>query len=145
MLEVKGTEQFGELRDALRKAGDRELEAELLTACRKAVEPVIPDVVRAAGRLPQAGGLSAAAAGARFSVRVVHQGVALLATAPVNLERLDRGKIRHPVWGQRDVWVAQRVKAGFWSDPVRADEPRAQAELEAAGRRIVAKVDKAVR
>jgi hypothetical protein len=32
--------------------------------------------------------------------------------------RTDRGTLRHPVFGNREVWVNQPVKLGWWSRPV---------------------------
>lgn len=29
---------------------------------------------------------------------------------------IDRGTLRHPVWGNREAWVSQKVKPGFWSE-----------------------------
>jgi hypothetical protein len=42
---------------------------------------------------------------------------------------LDRGTLRHPLWGNRDYWYAQKITAGFWSTPMRDGGPKVRAEV----------------
>jgi len=43
-----------------------------------------------------------------------------------DLYKLNRGKLRHPLFGNRQWWYDQQVKAGFWDDAMDegADEVR---------------------
>lgn len=70
--------------------------------------------------LPKRGGLAAFVAGSRFDtgVRVVGQDVVLRLTATNgrhDLQAMNRGRLRHPVYGNRKVWVNQRC-APHWFD-----------------------------
>lgn len=38
----------------------------------------------------------------------------------VDLNELDQGRLKHPVYGNRKVWVTQPVKAGWWTDALNA-------------------------
>jgi hypothetical protein len=83
---------------------------------------------------------------ARFSVKTKagrNPAVMLRATdangRAINLNALDHGHVRHPVFGNRDVWVAQPVTEGWWSKPMEAGIPAVTAEVIAAVNRVVAK------
>lgn len=45
--------------------------------------------------------------------------------------RIDEGRLRHPVFGNRKRWVTQTARpAGWWSHTVQTGTPRMQAEVE---------------
>lgn len=51
---------------------------------------------------------------------------------------LDRGVIRHPLFGDRQRWYGQAVTRGFFSDPVRAAGVKAREQIQAALDRVAA-------
>ena len=40
------------------------------------------------------------------------------------LEALDRGELRHPLYGNRKYWFSQSVRPGFWSRPIEDRAPQ---------------------
>ena len=76
-----------------------------------------------AGMLPSRGGLAARVAGARYTVDEVRSaggsaGIQLTVAADLDVDALDRGTLRHPVYGNRSRWVTQRVPARWLTDAV---------------------------
>jgi hypothetical protein len=57
----------------------------------------------------------------------------------VNLNALDHGRDRHPVFGNRKVWVDQTVPEGWWSKPMEEGIPAVSLEVRAAVTRVVEK------
>lgn len=150
-VRVTGAEQLRALARDLKEAGGpaRGLRRELLAAMRLAGKPLVQatkDSARA--HLPHAGGLNEwVADGAKIAVRnrlaaTNTVGMRIVATkGNHDLEDMDTGKIRHPVWG---VWRAntptQDVYQGWFTKPLNAALPMVQAEvlmaMDIIGRRI---------
>lgn len=145
MIEIRGAEQLAALSKKLKAAGNRELQQELSHGILQAVKPVITAARESArSTLPRRGGLAARVAnssirtmspgGARFS------GVRLQAKNQYSLGRLDRGINRHPVYGNRRVWVTQKVTPGWWTKPTKEAAPQARAQVEQAMQRVANKI-----
>lgn len=137
-FEVEGADQFLRLSKALKHAGRTELRKELNAGLRRAAKPLVRKTrTEALRRLPSRGGLARQVA--REPQRVqVRTGAR---TAGVRLvvgkrdggaQAANRGVIRHPVFGNRDVWVNQRVPAGWFDDTVKQNVPAVRRELEQA-------------
>jgi hypothetical protein len=58
-----------------------------------------------------------------------------------DVRALDKGTLRHPLWGNREFWYAQKIRSGFWSEPMRDGKARVRAEvmdvIRTVNRRIV--------
>lgn len=39
----------------------------------------------------------------------------------VDLASLDKGRLRHPLYGNRGHWYVQAVKPGFWTDAMEGE------------------------
>jgi hypothetical protein len=115
---------------------------------RLAAKPMV-DAAKESARenLPHSGGLNTYVAdgakiAARNRVSVARSvGVRIVATeGGVNLTRMDKGVVRHPVYGNRSVWVNQDIASGWFTKPLNERAPVAQAEIVMAmniiGRRI---------
>jgi hypothetical protein len=125
---VRGTGDFIRLSKALKAAGRTELRKELHKGMRKAARPLIPKArAEARARLPQSGGLAdqVAREPARVQVRTGRDpGVrVVIGRKRGGARQANRGVIRHPVFGNRDVWVDQRVRPGWFDDPMRGEAP----------------------
>ena len=152
-VRVTGAEQLRKLARDLKAAGSpaRGLRVELLRAMRLAAKPMV-EAAKASARenLPRAGGLNVwVADGAKITARNnltalsgKRLGMRIVATkGNHDLEDMDTGKIRHPVWG---VWRAntptQDVYQGWFTKPLNAALPMVQGEVLMAmniiGRRI---------
>ena len=81
--------------------------------------------------------VAARAAGANYTIRSKGTGknptVTLQATPrkgrSVNLKALDRGELRHPLFGNRKHWYVQRVSPGWFSRPVDRNVEGVRTEL----------------
>ena len=57
-----------------------------------------------------------------------------------DVARINDGILRHPVYGNREVWVSQDIRPGFFDDPVRHGGPEVRREIEAAVQRVIRKI-----
>lgn len=145
-FEIRGAEQFLKLSKALKHAGRTELRKELTAGMRRAGKPLIAASRKEAlRRLPQKGGLAQQVAkepqrvqvrtGARTAgVRIV------VGKKRGGARSANRGVVRHPVFGNREVWVNQRVPKGWFDDAMKAGAPTVRRELEKAMRDVAEKV-----
>ena len=80
--------------------------------------------------------VAARAAGARYRVKAVRgkdPAVRVTATPAkgksLDLNSLDGGRLRHPLFGNRAHWYSQAVKPGWFTDPMRRNNDAARREL----------------
>lgn len=133
-VEVRGAEQLEQLARRLRQVGDKGLNRRFSAGLNRAAKP-LKEAAKASARsrLPARGGLAARVVGAKYSTRRRRDGIRITAragTQRVDLEALDRGEVRHPVFGDRRVWVRQRVVPGWWTRPMQDGAPAVRRELE---------------
>lgn len=53
---------------------------------------------------------------------------------------LDKGRLRHPLFGNRQFWYTQRIKPGFFTDTVNQHSDEVRAELEQSIAAVVRKI-----
>lgn len=153
MDEIKGDEQLARLYKAVKETGDKELRKELLGGIRKATKP-LPQAIKGAARskLPSSGGLASLIGRASITSRTrttfssQHDvGVRLIGQSERpssksdrkgkkgqekppsryhDMAALDRGILRHPLFGNRKHWFSQDIEPGFWTNTINhhADE-----------------------
>jgi hypothetical protein len=148
-LSTSGTERLIRLGQAIKAAGDKNMQRELNKAGRRVASP-LKRVARqgALQILPYRGGLAEDVAASRFStqVRTVGKGVGVRITAVgrYQLSQMDDGFVRHPDWGR---WhpgqPAQRITPGWFSKPLTLDSPRQAREFDAAVDRVAADLEAA--
>lgn len=144
-FEVTGAAELANLSRALKAAGRNDLRKELLRGIRQATAPAkrtIPESARAT--LPRRGGLNeTVAAGLKVTSRASLSGsearVRVVATDPPrhDIEALNLGRLRHPVYGNRDAWVTQEVAPLFFTRPMLALAPNARIQVAAARDRVL--------
>jgi hypothetical protein len=149
-IRVTGAEQMRALALDLKAAGSdgAGLRRELLAGMRAVGKP-LADKARASALslLPKAGGLNQWVADSNIGVRnnltgsSTRIGMRIVSTKGAhNLEGIDAGRVRHPVYGKRSTWVSQTVPQGWFSTPLAESAPEVQATLILAmdliGRRI---------
>ena len=144
-FEVRGADQFFELSKALKHAGRTELRKELNKAMRVGAKPLIPKArAEAMRRLPQRGGLAKQVSKepARVQTRTGKDPGVRIVVGKRNggARQANRGVIRHPVFGNRDVWVDQQVKPGWFDDPMKASAPEIRRALEQGIEVVAARV-----
>ena len=146
-IELTGGKQLYELGRRLKTAPRRVQDASR-RELRRAVEP-LQDAIRAEVEPTMPKGYEPVLLSSlKFKVQInarYFSSVTLTTTAGGKAKKreiraLDKGLLRHPVYGRFRVshrtrsfipnpWVAQKVRPGFWSRPVREAAPRIRREL----------------
>ena len=125
-LRITGAEDLAALSRKLKAAGEhgKGLRKELLKEIRLAAKDTVTAVKANADTLPKHGGLARRfkrGIGVRTTTgRVV--GVRIVAKNGYDVEGINRGIVRHPVFGNRDKWVSQQVPPGWFTNPIEKDE-----------------------
>lgn len=136
-FEVRGADDFLKLSKALKHAGRTEMRKGLHKGLRVAAKPLIPKArAEALRRLPKRGGLAQQVAKEPMRVQVRTgntPGVRIVVGKKRGGARAaNRGVIRHPVFGNRDVFMDQKVRPGWFDDPLKASAPEVRRDLERA-------------
>ena len=126
-LRIEGAEHFRVLAKALRQLGEKDLRTELYRGINRAVKPLTADVKARTGYfLPTRYALELSKS-LRVRARTRagrNPGVALVGKAKTkrgkerDLRSLNRGRLRHPLYGNRQYWYDQAVSPGWWDDPL---------------------------
>lgn len=140
---VTGAEDLLKLSRALKEAGRGPLRKELNKKLTAAVKPLIAETrERARTSLPHSGGLAGLVAKEpqRVQVRTGQKtaGVRLVVGKSKGAARAaNAGSIRHPVFGNRRVFVDQAVPSGWFDGPCEAATPRVQQAVMDAMQQVV--------
>jgi hypothetical protein len=143
---VKGAEEIQVIARSLKAAGDTGLRKELLAGINRATKPLKAGVRQSALTvLPKRGGLNLLIGAAKLSTQTRssgrNPGVRITAKAPgLDLRSIDRGRLRHPVFGDKRVWVSQAVAPGFFGRPLEAGAGDVRRELMDALEAVAAKI-----
>lgn len=137
---------LGRLKKAMKDA-PKPLKKELYKALNRAAWNLRKEARQEArDRLPSRGGLAGRVAKSRISVRRRFGSrsprITIAATGnPVEqVRQIDRGFVRHPVWGDRETWVTQKVSPGWWTDPMEKSGPGVRKGMQEAIRNFINKV-----
>jgi hypothetical protein len=151
---VTGADQIARAARALKAQGPGGVQGrkELLRAIQSGTKELKADIKASArSSLPTRGGLNEVIAQSPISTRTRTTGnsvgVRIVATGkPLrDIEATNRGRLRHPVFGNRKVWVQQTIPAGWFDRPLQAGAPKVRTELLAAMQRIIANVTRGSR
>lgn len=114
----------------LNRLGDKELKKALFAGLNRATKPMREAAYReAAARLPKHGGLNRRVAAQKLGVSTSRGGVAIFGRNRSQARLIDKGFVRHPVYGNRSVWRTTAVRPGFFTDPMEAGAPIARKEV----------------
>ena len=143
-LVIKGADDLAKLGAALKKVGDKELKRELLAAIRAAGKPIKAAVQESArANLPSSGGFADLVAASRMSMKTrlggQKVGVRFEARNRHNIKALDRGRLRHPLFGNKEHWFTQQVEAGWFSTPIQEMSQEIRVEVSDALARVATK------
>lgn len=128
-LEITGTEQFVALARRLNQQGSagRGLWRELNTEIKGAAEPMTDAVMQHLDKYVPSGYApvlrSSLTVRVSRSTRGASAGLKLVASAKGrgkkrHIKVINQGTLRHPVWGNMTTWVNQRIRPGFWDQPL---------------------------
>ncbi len=146
-LSIKGAEQLGALAKRMRAEGEagKGLKRELTSSITLATKPLRAKAkMEAQARLPQSGGLAAVVSKASITSRVRtgrDPGVIIQARGDA-ARSTDRGFVRHPVFGNREVWVTTKVDPGWFTDTMRAGAPVVRKAVLIGMRRVSVRIQK---
>lgn len=136
-VQIQATRELESVARRLKRAGDADLRRELLRGINRAVRPLKQAVQDAAVReLPKRGGLNRWVADSKFGSRTratAGRDARVTITtkkAGHDIRAIDRGRLRHPVFGNRTTWVNQEVKPGWFTRTVSDGSPIVRRELE---------------
>ncbi|MEV0470209.1 hypothetical protein [Streptomyces prunicolor] len=159
-IRITGTGQLLELAARLRRAGHENIRQSYIRRLRRAAEPLRADLQDVVRRQPlQSTGRGAGkrsgpspttrpfresiAQAIRISVRTTGNPGAkvwldkglLPPDIPVGAvnQMNDTGKLRHPVFGNKNRWSTQSADRGFWDNTVRAHTDRITTEVQRVG------------
>jgi hypothetical protein len=140
-----GAEQLADIGKMLRQAGNKDLRRVFYRALQRSAKPLVADArENARDILPKRGGLNERVAKSKFRTKVRaggrNPGVRITATG---LDaRLDtKGRLRHPTFGNRDLWYEQKVKSGWFTDAMERGAPHVRREMLAAMDDIAKKLE----
>lgn len=141
-LEMR-TEQFKEAGAKLQELGDKELVLSMRRELRTVGKPVGDRVINAiADRMPRRGGLAERIRSqGRVSMLVdLRRGVRvqLANKAGMFMGAFESGTIRHPVFGNRKTWKAQRVPGGAGAEQMAKEVEALRDEVAGVVLRTVA-------
>lgn len=142
-IRVYGAEDIAAVGAAVRKLGNgREIPNAMAKRIRKAVPPIRKGVKASAlSTLPSRGGLNAwvARAGIRAAVRRGPRsaGISLVSArksqrGKSDIAGINRGRTRHPWWGDRKHWSPQSVAPGYFDRGVEPGLPVFRNEVNEA-------------
>lgn len=134
VVQLYGAKRLNTVARRLKQAGDKDVQRELHRSLNRATKPMRATAKRRAEEiLPHRGGLARRVASARMQTRLRTKGnetqVSVRATSQLSLRSIDRGRLRHPVFGNRNVWVNQPVTRGWWTDSMKKHAPDVRREL----------------
>lgn len=104
-----------------------QLQRDMVPGVRQALRPIKPDIIQETSTLPSRGGYAALLAGAVRVSTSVSSGAVIKASAKVtakgkreerDVNIVNAGRLRHPVFGNRKVWRTTRVRPGFITRPI---------------------------
>lgn len=148
-IRIEGADKFVAVAKALKKVGDRELKHELGSAIKQAVAPMTDEVRdHVAQYLPSGYAPTIArdlktrqswrTGGSVVGLTLV--GHAKGATRRRHVQVINKGNLRHKVYGNPEVWVNQSVKPGFWDEPLAKAKDKPIREIRKALDRIARKL-----
>lgn len=122
---------------ALRSAGTKDLRRELRKIVSEETKPTRRKIRQSAvDSLPKRGGLNKWAArtpSVNTDFRDRSAGVRIrMQKKGHDIAALNRGRLRHPVFGDRKDWVTQSISPGFFDTPIREDSDDLKRRIVAA-------------
>jgi hypothetical protein len=136
-VQTRGADKLARVGNAIKVSGDKGLDRALRRAGQRCGKPMKTAAREGAlKRLPKQGGLAERVANSKFSVRMTSSGkrvgVRVIGRSGYDLDGMDQGKIRKPVFGNRKNWVSQEIEPGWFSESEEAAAPKFLDEFDKA-------------
>lgn len=152
-----GVDQLKALSRRLKDFGDKGLKREFTREITAVLKPLRKEQLphSAMITLPKRGGLNLKVAKTLYRVSrktgVNQAGIRLQARYMYNIFRMDRGRLRHPVFKRKGeerrnaVWVNQNITPGWFTNPTNEAKPDIQAGMKRAMEHMARQLDGAER
>jgi hypothetical protein len=138
-LRVEG-DAMKALQRKLKQVDRADLRRELNRGLRDGAKPLVQHARDAArDNLPHAGGLNERVASRPTTISIAQGGVRVRVKG-VDAASTNRGRLRHPVYGNREVWVTQTIQPGWFTDRMRQKAPGVRPDLIKAMDRVAQKI-----
>jgi len=151
-VRVEGAEKFAKLAKALRETGDKDLRRELYAGINRAVKPLTVGLRASTSRFLPARYAAVLSKSLRVKTRRRAGGrnpaIYLVGSAKTedgkdrDLSSLNRGRLRHPLYGDRRHWFNQQVSPNWWDDPLLEGADEVREELVKTLDDVARKLDK---
>jgi hypothetical protein len=149
-IQITGGDQIAALAKALKAEGQagKCLQKTVSASIRTSAKPLGKFVAVSGGRaLPRRGGLGYIVAGASVTVtgNVGSGGISAklkLRAKGYDLPAMDRGRLRHQVFGNRHVWVTQLVHPKVFTEPFKEGAPTVKRDIEKGLLEVAARIEK---
>jgi hypothetical protein len=150
-IQVRGAFQLSRTARKIREAGRKDLPRQMTKALTRTVKPLTVAVKASLpGYMPDR---YAAVLGKDLRLRTKIQtrgdgaGLRITGHAPTrsderDVKALESGILRHPLYGNRGWWYAQRITPGFFSEPISEGAPVVRAELNRVIAEFLQKITK---
>jgi len=141
-FEIRGAGELEKLAKRLKDTGGNDLKKELLRGIREANKPTIAKVKKsAAENLPRRGGLAAKVAKEPIGTRTRLTGNSAGVTISRKRGRgLNAGRLRKPLFGNRDRWYDQPVAKDWFNKPIEDDATQIRNGLQKVMQDVAAKI-----
>lgn len=140
-FKITGADELERLAKRLKELGGTELKKELLRGIRETNKPTIARIKESAqANLPKRGGLAALVANDSIGTRTRLSGSPAVRIQRKRGRGLNEGRLRHPLYGNRKVWVAQTVAKDWFNRPIENDAPKIRANLQKVMQDVAAKI-----
>jgi hypothetical protein len=142
-IEITGGEQLRVIAAKFRQEAHGDLDRELQAALERASKPLREDAKASAlEHLPHRGGLNVLVAAAAMILQRRAGGIRIVAHGMSQLSRTNAGEVRHPVWGDREVWVTQVIPRAlnWFYKPMQDGAGKVEEELKKALDKVARKI-----
>jgi len=141
-FEIRGAGELEKLAKRLKDTGGNDLKRELLRGIRETNKPTTAKVRKsAAENLPRRGGLAAKVAREPIGTRTRLTGNSAGVTISRKRGRgLNEGRLRKPLFGDREHWFQQTVAKDWFSKPIEDDAPKIRDGLQRVMQDVAAKI-----
>jgi hypothetical protein len=125
-ITAKGGRDFQRVQRKMEEAATRGIKSEIRKIVTEETKPVRKAIKQSAlDSLPQSGGLNRWAAitpQGKTDFRPKYAGIKIRAEKRGHdLKSLNKGRLRHPLFGNRGHWYQQDIAPGFFDRPIQAD------------------------
>jgi len=141
-FEIRGAGELEKLAKRLKDTGGNDLKKELLRGIRETNKPTIAKVRKsAAENLPRRGGLAAKVAKEPIGTRTRLTGNSAGVTISRKRGRgLNEGRLRKPLFGNRERWYDQPVVKDWFNKPIEDDATQIRNGLQKVMQDVAAKI-----